>query len=223
MRLDDLGLAVVDVSRRVCRVGRATNPVGYSFIAPEVDRDDALGYRFDVVGAGVMYAATKPAGAYAETVQAYRPTAATYAATQHVQPGLMVAGNLPASWRTDRRLVTFALPGGLPFLDVEKPASHTALTRHLGAELTELGYAHLDVSLVRSEHRLLTRLISVWAYLQELPDGSPRYGGIRFISKLGDHECWAIFDGAPVADVETQLIPLGDLQRACTPLGVWAH
>lgn len=221
--LDDLGIAVVDAPAKLYRVGRDTNPIAYSYITPDVDQNDKLGYRFDVAGAGVMYAATEPVGAYTETVQSFRLSAATLAACKATQPGLMVSCNIPADWRDHRRLITFTVPGGLPFLDVDATASHTELTRHLAAELVSLGYEALDVSLVRSNHRLLTRLIATWTYLEERADGSPRYSGIRFVSKLGDHECWALFEGVPIADVETTVIPLNDLQDACRPLRIWAH
>lgn len=221
--LDENGVAIVVAPTRLCRVGRDTNPIGYSSIAPEIDDEDKLGHRFDVLGAGVMYACTLPVGAYSESVQTYRPSAASYAACQKAQPGFMVAGNLPADWRTHRRLVGFSTAGGPPFVDVDATETHTALNRHLGPDLSGLGYDKLNVSLVRSDHRLLTRLISMWVYLEDLPDGSPRYSGIRFVSKLGDHECWALFEGTPIADVDLRLIPLDELQAACDPLGIWAH
>lgn len=221
--LDSNRVALVDAPGRLFRVGRDTAPIAYSYITPDIDSEDDLGYRFDVLGAGVMYAATQPAGAYTETVQKYRLTAATHAACATTQPGQMVSGNLPADWRDHRRLVGFTVPGGLPFLDIDVSDSHTALTRHLGAELADLGYEYLDIALVRSEHRLLTRLIAMWAYLETLSDGSPRYSGIRFVSKLEDYECWALFEGVPITEVELQLIPLDELQAACQPLGIWAH
>lgn len=221
--LDENLVAVVDAPRRLYRVGRDTNPIAYSYITPDIDADDKLGYRFDVLGAGVMYASTVPLGAYTETVQNYRLTASTYAACAKAQPGLMVSGNLPADWRDHRRLIGFSVPDGLPFLDVDASDSHTALTRQLGAELAGLGFEHLDIAVVRSNHRLVTRLIATWSYLQTMTDGSPRYSGIRFVSKLGHYECWALFEGVPIADVELSLIRLDDLQAACKPLGVWAH
>lgn len=221
--LDEAGMAVVNAPAKLYRVGRDTKPIGYSYITPEIDRDDTLGYRFDVLGAGVMYAATQPVGAYTESVQKFRLTAATHAAVRKTQQGHMVSGNLPADWRDHRRIIGFAVPGGLPFLDVEAPETHTALTRVLGPDLDALGVAVLDVPTVRSERRLVTRLIATWAYLEELVDHSPRYSGIRFVSKLGDHECWALFEGTPVDSVQPKIIPIDDLRSACEPLDVWAH
>ncbi|MDR3068558.1 MAG: hypothetical protein LBU50_03550 [Cellulomonas sp.] len=135
VRLDGDGLAVVDAPAKLYRVARDTNPVGYSYITPDIYADDNRGYRFDVLGAGVLYASTHSEGAYTETVQGYRLTAATAAACAKAHPGLMAAGSIPADWRTHRRLVAFSLPGALPFVDVDATETHTALTRHLAAEL----------------------------------------------------------------------------------------
>ncbi len=221
--LDPRGVAVVDPPTPLYRVGRDTAPVAFSYIAPEIDARDDLGYRFDVLGAGVMYAATTDQGAYTETVQKFRVNAETAAAAKRTQPDLMTAGSLPADWREHRRLHSFTIRNGLPFVDVDDTRSHTALTHHLAGDLAALGYSNLDVSVVRSEHRLLTRLIATWVYLQEDSSGTPAYSGIRFVSKLGDHECWALFEGVPVADIQSTLIPLPDLRQACDSLGIWAH
>ena len=222
--IDSNGVATVNPPTRLCRVGRDTAPVAFSYITPDVDKKGDRGYRFDVLGAGVMYAATEPIGAYTETVQQYQVDATTAAWVKKSQPGLMVNGNLPYDWREHRRIVSFTLNVSLPFLDIEATQNHTALTSHLAGDLAGLGVAKLDVSVVRSNQRLVTRLIAMWAYLQEdKTTGAKQYAGIRFMSKLGGHECWAIFEGAPISDIETSLIDLDELHQACEPLGVWAH
>ena len=38
-------------------------------------------------------------------------------------------------------------------------------------------------------------MIAGWAYAAAEEDGTPTYSGIRYVSRLGDHECWAVFDG----------------------------
>lgn len=44
-------------------------------------------------------------------------------------------------------------------------------------------------------------LLAAWAFAQEDGD-EPAYGGIRFGSRLGDYECWEIFEGAEIELVE---------------------
>lgn len=222
--MDGNGMVVVNPPARLFRVGRDTSPVAFSYITPDVDEEDDRGFRFDVLGAGVMYAATMRAGAYTETVQQFQVTARTAQWARRSQPHLMVNGNLPYDWREHRRMVSFRLDVSLPFLDVEATQSHTSLTSHLAGDLAELGVDKLNVSVVRSDRRRVTRLIAMWAYLQEdASTGAKRYAGIRFVSKLGDHECWAIFEGAPITDIETSLIDLDELRQACNPLGIWPH
>ena len=51
---------------------------------------------------------------------------------------------------------------------------------------------------MRGPNRLLTRAIASWLYSRTDKKGHPLYAGIRNVSRLGDFECWAIFDGTPV-------------------------
>lgn len=55
------------------RVERTSPPLRFSRLPPE---DAALetGNRFDIVGVGVLYAATDPVGAFAETMAGFRPS-----------------------------------------------------------------------------------------------------------------------------------------------------
>jgi len=54
---------------------------------------------------------------------------------------------------------------------------------------------------------LLTRAIASWAYAAGDADGS-QYSGIRYLSRLGEHECWAVFDGTPIIELERTTIEL---------------
>ncbi|WP_369596460.1 RES domain-containing protein [Actinomyces ruminicola] len=56
------------------RIGRAEAPFHFSEITPEVSGLPNAGNRFDVLGGGVMYAASTPTGAFVETLQSFRPT-----------------------------------------------------------------------------------------------------------------------------------------------------
>lgn len=107
------------------RVARADAPLRPSVI-DSADAATNAGNRFDVVGGGVLYLASTPAGCYTETLARFRPTAAMRAALnadEEWATSFVVYGGVPADWRTRRLKVQVAAPGSLPFLDVEHPRS----------------------------------------------------------------------------------------------------
>lgn len=106
----------------------------------------------------------------------------------------MRAGCIAASWREARRIFRFDLPDALPFLDVEHQSTRTVLDRVPTLAQDEL----LDIAHVRGSDRTLTRAIASWAYTRVDERGDFLYAGIRYMSRLGDYECWAVFEGAPV-------------------------
>lgn len=184
------------------RVERTSPPLRLARIDPQ---DAALetGNRFDVAGVGVLYAATEPVGAFAETLAGFRPSSSLLAkmAQHESDVGQVAPGEVDRSWRLGRRLRSLRLKDPLPFIDVDDPITHTFLTRKMAEQLSTLGVGNLDVSTVRGPSRLLTRAIAAWAFGQEDSDG-PVYGGIRYGSRLGNYECWAIFEGAEIELVE---------------------
>lgn len=208
------------------RVGRASNPFWFSEISPEIDPLADAGNRFDVLGAGVMYAATTRLGALTETLQFFRPTTKTRAAVKRTQPGFMTAGAVPADWRANRRLASLSLTDPAPFVDLENPLLWPVLEQVLADELAALEVTNLDISVLRGPNRRLTRLIATWSYLQDDPKTEiPRYGGIRYLSKLGSHECWAIFDGCLYRPLSNEAIELADpdYQAVCATMDLLAH
>lgn len=143
-----------------------------------------------------MYAASTPTGAFVETLQSFRPTTAARAAVARDAPGPMIAGSVPRDWRERRRLARLTLEEPSPFINVESSDAWPVLEDALAPELSLLGVSHIDVRTVRGSNRLVvTRLLARWAYLASLASGEPAYGGVRYMSKLGPFECWAIFDG----------------------------
>jgi len=46
-----------------------------------------------------------------------------------------------------------------------------------------------------------------WAYAAADADG-PLYSGIRYLSRLGEHECWAVFEGTPIVELQRATIEL---------------
>lgn len=193
-------LALVAAPSPLWRVERVDPPLRFSRLNSVDAMNERAGNRFDVPGAGVLYGATSAEGGYAETLAGFRPRASMVTALAEItpEPGRVLPGQVPASWLTTRRLRTFDVIGSLPFIDLESPATHTHLTQNASSVLLRQGIENLDVPAVRGPSRLLTRAIASWLYTQTDDHGRPLYAGIRYVSRLGDFECWAVFDGTPV-------------------------
>lgn len=193
-------LGVVAAPSPLWRVERIDPPLRFSHINPIDAMNDRAGNRFDVPGAGVLYGATDPEGGYAETLAGFRPRASMIAALSEVgtETDRVGPGEVPASWVTTRRLRAFDVDGSLPFVDLEAPETHTFLTREAAPILLHEGVENLDVASVRGPNRLLTRAIASWLYSRTNDHGEPLYAGVRYVSRLGNFECWAVFDGTPV-------------------------
>ena len=70
---DTYGLITRTAPELLHRVGRPSDTIYFSEISPDVDADPEAGNRFDVLGGGVTYAATKPKAALLETLQKFTP------------------------------------------------------------------------------------------------------------------------------------------------------
>lgn len=190
---------LVEAPDTLWRVERATTVLRFSRISPVDAENDRAGNRFDVLGGAVLYATSDPRGAYAETIAQFRPSALAPELDEiGLEPGRVTYGALPREWRLSRRLRSLQLVDPRPFIDIDAPATHSFLVREAGDVLRPLGIAHLDVGVVRGPSRLLTRALARWAYTQVDDDGQGVYGGIRYSSRIGSQECWAIFDGTTV-------------------------
>ena len=154
----------------------------------------------------MLYAASGPDGAFAETLARFRPTATMRNLPIEGDEHLMAVGAVPADWRTRRQLVRFRLNDPLPFLDVDTPETHTFLTAEMAPALEVLGVDCLDIAHMRSANRFLTREVAQWAYAAMDDEGHPIFSGIRYASRLGAYECWAIFDGTEVEQLEARAI-----------------
>lgn len=122
----------------------------------------------------------------------------------------MVCGGVPADWRARRVRATLRVEDPLPFLNVEEPATHELLTTEIASQLSQFEVDVLDVSHVRGRDRRVTRAIASWAYHAVDDDDQPIFSGIRYVSRLGDWECWAIFDGSQIVEVEQAVIQATD-------------
>lgn len=146
-------------------------------------------------GAGVLYCCTELEGCYRETLARLRTSPRMRALDEDNDNKYMRAGCVPASWRDDRRVFRFVIPPALKFLDVEHQEKLTVLDGITTVARDE----PLDVAAVRGPNRLLSRAIASWAYTQVDGNGDFRYAGLRYMSRLGQYECWAIFEGTPIA------------------------
>ncbi|MGB7982733.1 MAG: RES domain-containing protein [Candidatus Nanopelagicales bacterium] len=140
---------------------RRDDPLRFARISQTDATLARAGNRFDVPGGGVLYAASTAEGCFAETLARFRPSPAVAAAVRE-DPGYMDPGGIPAAWREDRRLVSFALAAPLPFVDIDSTSTLLALGAQLHAELAPLGADELDRGGVYSANRRLTRILASW-------------------------------------------------------------
>ncbi len=189
------GLKLTRPHGPVWRVARRTDPLAFSRIAPEDAWTDA-GNRFDVPGAGVLYAADTPRACYVETLARFRPTPRMLAEVD-TDGDYMNAGAIPAAWREDRVLARMEVdPNGPAFVDIDTSTTltHLAAQPDLRAGLEALGVTDLDRGALYTSNRRVTRLLALWLYAQTDDTGAGRYAGLRYQSRLGkQHTCWAIF------------------------------
>ena len=146
--------------------------------------------------------------------------------------GFMRVGDVPADWRQRRLAVHVTFPAqdafarGVQFLDVEALESREQLRVELGPVLAFYGFTDLDVATVRGGDRRITRWIGQWAYDQRNADGSTRFAGIRYLSRLNtEWECWAVFDDVPIVEINRRPILRTDeaLLRIAKSYGLTAH
>jgi hypothetical protein len=193
------------------RLERATTALRFSRISPLDAENDRVGNRFDVPGGGVLYAATDPQGAYAETIAQFRRSAlAPELENEGLEPGRVGPGEVSREWRASRRLRALRLVDPRPFVDIDATATHAYLTREAGYVLRAIGIGNLDIGLVRGPSRILTRALARWIYTRVDDDGLGLYSGIRYGSRIGSQECWAVFDGTGVNLVDERDIDADD-------------
>lgn len=204
---------LVEPPAQLLRVERWRPPLRFSMINAEDAGLDRAGGRFNIPGAGVLYAATSAQGALAEVTANFRLSASVrqkMAEAGATAEELAVTA-LDASWRAQRVLRELRTTEALPFVDIEAPVTHTYLTDHARSVLIGQGVPALDVATVRGPSRLLTRGLATWIYRAVDDAGDPLYGGIRYLSRLStDYECWAIFDETPVELVDERHITIDD-------------
>lgn len=213
------------------RIGRNTDPLRASVLPPGGIGTGAAGNRFDSPDGsyGVIYLATRLEACFGETLIRFRPSPQLLrlVAEEWQDLGNMDIGAVPADWRAQRLAVRILVDPSARFLDIEAAATQRALEPLLADELDSLGYDGLDIAAVRGPDRILTRSISHWAYNRLSRDGSRRFAGIRYLSRLANRwECWALFvPGADITIDETRsILPTNsDLIRVARQYGLTVH
>ena len=191
------------------RVARTPDPLRFSDpLDAALLESPKAGNRFDSPAGDyrVCYFSTTLEGCFGETLARFRPDPGLAAVAS--EEGFMALGEVPADWRHRRLAVrvtpepSVSLPA-LALLDVEAPATRAVLRRELGELLAFHGYSDLDVAVVRGGDRRITRWIGRWAHEQRDSDGRQKFAGLRYLSRLSsDWECWALFEGAALAEQE---------------------
>jgi hypothetical protein len=192
------GVVVVAAPGELWRIATTDNDLRFAEIDP-ITAAGPGGNRYDVPGGGVLYASSVVRGCFAETLARYRVDLSSPVAIAAAKDtGFMPPGNLAASWREDRRKFTIGVIDALPFVDIEHEHTRSAMERELPLVLARFDLDHLDVPTVRGADRRLTRALAEWSYTRTDEQGRPLYSGIRYMSKHGNYECWAIFAGTKV-------------------------
>ena len=69
----------------------------------------------------------------------------------------------------------------------------------------------LDLGAITGRDRRVTRFVAEYLYDSTDGDGNAAWGGIRYLSRLGEGwECWAVFEGADIRDVERRSVSRTD-------------
>jgi RES domain len=182
---------------RILRVGRKPNPWAWPpwEIAGE---DGTFGNRWDDARSTyrVLYGSSQLEACFVETLARFRPDPHVLAGLARIEgpEPMRAAGRLPRSW-LNGRVVGEASVSGV-FCDVGAAASLAYLHRALAATLVRYGIAELDGAAIRqTAPRRFTQEISSHVYALSDARGGPRFAGIGYRSRFGDHyQNWAIFE-----------------------------
>lgn len=146
--------------------------------------DDPLGeYR-------VLYVCASRTGAFCETLAPLRPRVDLLDAIEAIaaaeeDAGALAVGAVPSRW-LEGRVVGQAGAAGV-FAEVGHSRTIASLRAVLGTATAAMGLEELDAATIRLRApRRLTQLISRLIYEESQADGSPRFAGIAYRSRLGD-------------------------------------
>lgn len=182
------------------------------------------GNRFDAPAGEfeVRYYSSTRIGCFAETLARFRPDPrlAALVGAEWAKRQLMDPGAIPADWRAKRELIR-VIPGeGNTFLDFDHSITLVSFRKHLAADLDGYFRGDLDLGVLKSADRRISRTVGRWVY------ENTGYAGLRYTSRLGNNYVnWAVFDRGQLDTVETLAIHKdhASLRKIATSYGLTIH
>jgi len=216
---------VVELPEVLYRIAVRHKGLGYSEITPEDDANPRAGHRFDVLGAGVLYAATNPRAAYLETLGNLRTSPGITLEPADDENGFMDPNSVPQQWREDRAMfeLSASAESKMTFVDLTDVTTRTWLAGVLREQLAKLEIEYLDVPEVTNKNRAVTRLLARALYSIRSDEDEFAFGGLRYTSRYDSkEECWAIFERYPLEIAQQHRIESYDelYQRVAKELGL---
>lgn len=180
---------------------------------PANDSNPHGGNRFDSFSGnyGTLYFGTNLETCFAETLAEFRLELQlkVFADPDSKTMHWLRPASVPANWRILRVAVRARVDSDLAFVDINHPSTLAELNTHpkLMAGLSRYGVNELDLGVVTAKDRRLTRCIAEYLYSMNDTGGHPLWNGIRYVSRHGEgQECWAVFDHAPLKELERMSI-----------------
>ena len=202
------------------RSGRIDNAVSLG-----ANRFDSISGRF-----GTLYFGTTLEVCFAETLAQLRPKASLkFIADDEWRTNNWVeSASIPADWRHRRIAIRATVENELPFVDIVHPETLAQLNsdRELMARLFHIGVSEIDLGIITAKDRQITGCIAEHLYWKNDTRGQPLWSGIRYMSRHGEgRECWAVFDHAPLRELERMSIEAlhPDLLKVASMYGLIIH
>lgn len=184
-------IVAVEAPGRVYRVARRPDAFALPSWEHANNDDGTFGGRYDDPQGEyrVLYVSASRVGAFCETLAPMRPSLDVVAGIEAVarEAQLFDRGRLalPAEWVANR-VAGEAVAAGA-FADVAHSTTIERLRGELGTIALGMGLDEFDAATIRlSSPRRLTQLVSRLLYEETDEDGSARFAGVAYRSRLGD-------------------------------------
>lgn len=184
-------IVALEAPERVYRVARRPDAFALPSWEHASNDDGTFGGRYDDPRGEyrVLYVSRSRVGAFCETLAPMRPSLDVLTGIEAVvREGAPVDPSrfaLPAEWAANRVVGEAASAGA--FADVGHSTTIERLRGELGTVAPEMGLDEFDAATIRlSSPRRLTQLVSRLVYEETDEDGSPRFAGVAYRSRLGD-------------------------------------
>lgn len=192
------------------RIARSAEP--YRTSIDPTHRDPGNRFDPDFVGVPVgvseqwrsLYFASTGEACFAEVLATFRLSPEIRVVDLDEDDGnrFMEVGSIPQDWRDKRVLVRVRVGEGEGFVDFADPETFREMERRYGSDLEEFGIDQMDLSVITSRNRALTRRLATRVAFDD-----EQLSGIAYASRLGgDRVCWAVFARTDFAEVERHAI-----------------